>query len=39
VIGVRCASRRPAMLEYLLATKILIYVVKNRPASVRERFT
>jgi tRNA(fMet)-specific endonuclease VapC len=27
------------MLKYLLDTNILIYVVKNRPASVRERFT
>lgn len=27
------------MLRYLLDTNILIYVVKNRPASVRERFT
>ncbi len=27
------------MLKYLLDTHILIYVIKNRPASVRERFT
>ena len=27
------------MLKYLLDTNILIYAIKNRPASVRERFT
>lgn len=27
------------MFKYLLDTSILIYVIKNRPASVRERFT
>ena len=27
------------MLKYLLDTNILIYVVKNRPAAARERFT
>jgi tRNA(fMet)-specific endonuclease VapC len=27
------------MLKYLLDTNILIYAIKNRPATVRERFT
>lgn len=27
------------MVKYLLDTNILIYAIKNRPASVRERFT
>jgi len=27
------------MLRYLLDTNILIYVIKNRPASARERFS